>query len=622
MAAPGAEQFMPGVVPCHPTPHTASGSSQRLNAGKHVDKDGEDPQNHDQVKELPVVPSAAPELPADARAMQLSKVHSLSVNQAHSMTAVTSTSSLAVNHAHSMTAVSSFASRIMSFMGSMNEWNKPPPTSALIKRFHNAIYGDAKFFEEKYHVGWTAQLVMNKYFEAVTLAIISLNALWIGVDMELNEADTWLDAHPVFQAADNGFCIYFSLEVIFRFCAFRVKSSCLKDKSFMFDAALVVLMVAETWIVAVITALSDGGGTGGMRQLRVLRLLRLLRLARMVRLMRAMPELMTLLKGLLNALRSVATSFLFLMLALWVFGIIFLQNYKDHEGELRHYFSRLGISMVTLLVNGTLLDDCAAVALLLMDDSPALMVVFFGFVLLSSLTLFNMLIGVLTKVIKNTAHQEAQNLAVAQVAAVLQKAFNVADVDGDDAISRKEFESLLHDENSPEVQALLSLGIDEDRLRELSRQLFEDEDEELNLEEEMVATGSSSIRLTGRKSQGGAKHRSSGLRHCPSMLASNKWNTKTLNFIEFMEALLALKPGNSVCVRDMTYLGRSASTLAKKVEQECSGMVLQYAEARLQSPAPTGRYDQDASPSVAKLSDVPTEMLMGEVFKRLQQRPS
>jgi len=251
---------------------------------------------------------------------------------------------------------------------------------------------------EMTHEGWTARLASNKYFEGMTLAVISFNALWIGVDMELNDASMWTEAHLVFQIMDNFFCVYFTLEVTIRFCAFRNKLFFWKDKSFVFDALLVILMIVETWVLVIIASMDKSGAGGGadLRQLSILRLLRLLRLTRMARLMRSMPELMTLMKGLVAALRSVATTFLFLIGILWVFGIVFNQQYKENTGDLAVYFSRLGISMVTLFVNGTLLDEVTSVLLALKADSAVMMVVFFIFLLLSSITLMNMLIGVLS----------------------------------------------------------------------------------------------------------------------------------------------------------------------------------------------------------------------------------
>ena len=62
----------------------------------------------------------------------------------------------------------------------------------------------------------------------------------------------------------------------------------------------VSLRILETWIVPVVDAVTNGGGSGissGASVLRVARVMRVLRTARMARLVRLMPELMILIKG-------------------------------------------------------------------------------------------------------------------------------------------------------------------------------------------------------------------------------------------------------------------------------------------------------------------------------------
>ena len=87
---------------------------------------------------------------------------------------------------------------------------------------------------------------------------------------------------------------------------------------FSFDGFLVALMLLETLIIPV--ALT--GADGSVGQLGILRLLRLLRLTRMVRLMRAVPELVTLLRSMVIALRSVLSTLGLLFMFMYVFAII------------------------------------------------------------------------------------------------------------------------------------------------------------------------------------------------------------------------------------------------------------------------------------------------------------
>merc|ERR1719504_611801 len=98
----------------------------------------------------------------------------------------------------------------------------------------------------------------------------------------------------------------------------------IKDNWFKFDFVLVSFMILETWIMPLVAS-----GGGGLSQLSILRLLRLLRLTRMARLMRSVPELLTLIKGIVAATRSVFSTMVLLILTTYVFGIIFTQAFKD-----------------------------------------------------------------------------------------------------------------------------------------------------------------------------------------------------------------------------------------------------------------------------------------------------
>lgn len=478
------------------------------------------------------------------------------------------------------------------------------------KRLEQAIQSpgleNAKFHQH----GWATRIAQHKVFENLTLLVITLNAIWIGVDMELNEADIWLDANPVFQVADNAFCIFFIFEVCVRFLAYRSKYAIFGDWSFIFDCSLVFLMIAETWLLVIWAALSQvDSEKGGLRQLSILRLLRLLRLTRMVRLMREFPEIATLMKGLFQALRSVATTFAFLVASLWVFGIVFVQQYKDNDGPLSKYFSRLGISMITLFVNGTLLDGLAVVGKLLRQDSFIFLFIFFFFVLLSSLTLLNMLIGVLSQVVADTAEKENEHMQIFEAAQKLKAVFDIADADGDQTISRDEFEDMIQDPNSVCVKALVHLGIQEDRLRELSRQLFEDEhvDHMVKVRSKRrpsAMTLQTYKKLEDRKQTAGSP-KSGSVYHSGSQGATAAWADKELTFPEFIDELLSLKPGSSVSVRDMWALRRVSSAVSRNLEGQMKQISEEFLEL-LQGPEAAASQLQNSEllpPTHARRSD-------------------
>lgn len=81
------------------------------------------------------------------------------------------------------------------------------------------------------------------------MLVIVVYALYMSVDMDLNTADIITKMHPVFIICEQLFCFYFTFELVIRFGAFEIKCNCLKDGWFVFDLALVIMMVAETWVM-------------------------------------------------------------------------------------------------------------------------------------------------------------------------------------------------------------------------------------------------------------------------------------------------------------------------------------------------------------------------------------
>merc|ERR550534_2369971 len=138
----------------------------------------------------------------------------------------------------------------------------------------------------------------------------------------------------------------------------------------------------------------DGGGLGNASILRMARLLRLSRMARMARLFRAMPELLILINGMAAAMRSVGFTLLLLIVVLYVFGIAFRQlvgeTCRSPEGHL--YFDKVIVAMHTLLLHGTLTDGLRPLVDALAAESLVFACVFYVFLMLSALTITNMLI--------------------------------------------------------------------------------------------------------------------------------------------------------------------------------------------------------------------------------------
>jgi len=262
-----------------------------------------------------------------------------------------------------------------------------------------------------------------------------------------------------------------------RFLAFECKRNCIKDGWFKFDSILVALMVAETWVVPfAFTASPLPSGP--------IRLLRLLRLSRLVRIMRSIPELITIIKGMAVAFRAVMSSLFLVGMLIYIFGIVLHSFLKSSNDEaVQYHFRSLPKCMWTLLITGTFLDDLAGVLNIILDmgefGSSLAVIFFIIFILLSALTVMNMLIGILCEVVSAVAaHEKDESDIKVMKQSVLVELKKVDD--GDGMISGDELTDLMGDYAS--ISVLEAVGIDVAWLRKIQAMSFKNPDEAQGIE--------------------------------------------------------------------------------------------------------------------------------------------
>lgn len=334
--------------------------------------------------------------------------------------------------------------------------------------------------------GICSAIAKSVFFENLSLFVITVNAGWIAYDTDHNQDVILSQAAPIFQIAEHVFCAYFVLEWTIRFGAFRVKAEGLKDRWFLFDTLLVSMMVFETWLMhTMFILLSEAFGltlAGGRDAsiLKLFRMVRMTRMARMMRILRAMPELMILLKGLCVASRSVFFTLLLLFILIYIFAIAFRQLTADLPiGE--KYFSSVPTAITSLLLRGTL-PDLADLVYDVADQHLALAVFLFMFILLATLTVMNMLVGVLVEVVKVVSTVEKEELTVTFVRSKLLDIIKEEhlDLDGNGMLSREEFLGVLT--NVDCARFIQECGVDVVGLVEFTELIFKDQPEILLLD--------------------------------------------------------------------------------------------------------------------------------------------
>lgn len=345
-----------------------------------------------------------------------------------------------------------------------------------------------------------ATIANDERFQHITLLIIVMNALWIGIDTEWNhkklvDSKNNYPLDPTATVIENIFCFYFTAEVLIRFLGYRKKIFCLQDAWFVFDFLLVACMVLETWVMAVIMAAQDSeGGSSFLSNFSALRLLRLLRLTRIARLMRSVPELMTLVKGMVSAARAVGFILLFLILVMYVFGIIFVSivgdpdEYPwdppgdDDDPSCEFMFGTLEDAMMSLFTYGVLGDNLnpAVAEILAYPKGEAkwngilLFWLFFLFFAISSMTLLNMLIGVLCEVVNQTSSEEKEESQVSELRMCIEDAFGLIDQNNDGRVCEDEWSRIKDD--ATVRKSLAGLGVEaaqmDERLDQMQQTLF------------------------------------------------------------------------------------------------------------------------------------------------------
>jgi hypothetical protein len=338
-----------------------------------------------------------------------------------------------------------------------------------------------------------ARLVGSNQFTTITYIMIASNAIWIGVDADLNPADNLADAPAFVQVIEAVFGIFFVAEIIMRFLSFRDKLDTLKDFWFKFDGTLVMMALVETFVLPIVFSALDKGGRFSKRDFSgILRTARCARLIRLVRLMRVMPELLTLITGMQAAIRGTASTFILLGFLTYTFGIVFRirvggpprESYSGEKSETEEEFhERTGgasvyrfrstiESMWTLLFAGTLSDNITQVMVEIVRQSQVMAAWFMVFMAMTNFTLLSMLVGMICEVITNVDQQNKEEATVRLVKQKLSAEGFQKKIDNDDSgtVSIDEFDMLCDHEEVADV--LQEVGVDVESLRGLRGYLF------------------------------------------------------------------------------------------------------------------------------------------------------
>mmetsp|Transcript_49560 Transcript_49560/g.89036 ORF Transcript_49560/g.89036 Transcript_49560/m.89036 type:complete len:833 (+) Transcript_49560:49-2547(+) len=330
-------------------------------------------------------------------------------------------------------------------------------------------------FDHYHETGIFQRIARSPYFDSITIALVCLNAIWIAIEIDNNDATVLLDADLFFIVVEQAFCTYFFFEVVIRFFAFKRKADAARDFWFVFDFLLVFNMVIETWIIPVIMLalnIKSSDFNIDLSVLRMVRMVKLLRLSRIARILRSIPELVIIVKAIGFAARSVLVFFLLWLVIIYLFAVVLTQltgSGGENEVSLR-YFKDVPTSMATLLLDGILADYAPFVHA--MGVNPLWWLLVLCFVLLSSVTIMYMLVGVLVDVVGLVATVEKEGIEVSYIAGLLRNELQRLGYKAEAAISNYEFQKIMLEPSIMKIVA--GAGVDVIVLADMMDLIMED----------------------------------------------------------------------------------------------------------------------------------------------------
>mmetsp|Transcript_10298 Transcript_10298/g.24758 ORF Transcript_10298/g.24758 Transcript_10298/m.24758 type:complete len:612 (-) Transcript_10298:230-2065(-) len=360
-------------------------------------------------------------------------------------------------------------------------------TTKLTKQFSVNVYTD-KDLELKGD-SIVASIAYGPCFLNLTIVVIVLNAIWMLIDVEWNHstlrgADGRRPLQDLSVVLENCFCSFFSVEILIRLFGFRRWRFMFKDAWFLFDISLVILMVLENWVLPLLSLLDPDLNSDALDSISLVRLFRLLRLGRIFRMLRFHPEMRLLVKSIARAMNAVFNILFLLVLVTYLFAIIFTSqlgvpgteppNPDLSEATAQQLFADLGSSMLSLFTHGVLADELAFAILLIDEDSIILFWLFTLFVVISGITLLNMLIGVLCQVVEDNSREHEKQQILVDLKTSLEDAFNALDTSHDGKVSEEEFLKMRADPNV--INIFVRLGMEESaiiqRLNHMQETIF------------------------------------------------------------------------------------------------------------------------------------------------------
>lgn len=300
-------------------------------------------------------------------------------------------------------------------------------------------------------------LVRTPYFQWSVGGVIILNTIVMA-----GQADypNW----PYWWIPENLLLLIFVVELSLRLyghrCKFFIKNKGITGENIwnMFDLAIVLLGVVDTWIFKVMFADMHKKNHKVAKFVTVLRVIRILRLLRLLRLFKTFPELFVLAVGLVESLKVVFWISILFFILIFV-SAIFCTTMIGHaevyppweEPETIQYYWGTVIHSMKTLFQFVTLDNWAYIAGMVTVKIPSMQFFFIFYIIVTAFTILSLMTGVVSEHILKVAKDQEEGMRqrhdkeLKEFMEGVKTLFDAADVDKSRSISRGEFKKILKD---------------------------------------------------------------------------------------------------------------------------------------------------------------------------------
>lgn len=250
-----------------------------------------------------------------------------------------------------------------------------------------------------------------KHTQKIITSVIILNAIVLGI-----LTDRSLTAEQIFllEAVDKACLVIFVIELVAKLLVYR--------KNFWSDAWNIFdFVVVASSIIFISSSVS---------------IIRAFRIFRLLKALAEFPELQILVSAMLKAIPSMSWALVLLFIIFYIFAVFGSALYGDNFPEL---FGGVGGSMFTLFQVMTFESWATAVARPIMEVQPYAWIYFLVFILLTSITLLNVMVGIVVEAVGTISEAAKKKQAAKEAAKAKSEGYEADEVEKE---IRKHFEQI------------------------------------------------------------------------------------------------------------------------------------------------------------------------------------